>query len=62
MDPMELTDEGTCASCDAGVEVGGQHSSHRIKSMSWHDFVRREGAVLEELRQLPLPHVSFGFL
>jgi hypothetical protein len=33
---------------------GGEESNHSRRSMSWHDLVRREGAVVDSLRQFPL--------
>jgi hypothetical protein len=35
-------------------EEEGEQSIHMRKSMSWQDFVRREGADVDSLRQLPL--------
>ena len=32
----------------------GVQSIHMRKSMSWQDFVRRDGAEVDSLRQLPL--------
>jgi len=37
---------------------GGEHRSQRRTSMSWQDFVKREGAVVDSRRQLPLQPVS----
>jgi hypothetical protein len=33
---------------------GGEQSIQRRRSISWQDLVRREGAVVDSLRQLPL--------
>lgn len=41
------------------MEFGaGEHKSQRRTSMSWQDFVRRDGAEKDELRQLPLVLIS----
>jgi hypothetical protein len=44
-------EEGRCGEADVFV---GVQSIHIKKSMSWQDFVRREGAEVDSLRQLPL--------
>ena len=55
LDPVDVRKEGKCGS----VEVeDGEQSIHIRKSISWQDFVRREGAVVDSLRQLPLVDVS----
>lgn len=46
--------EGRCGGVEAGALEAGVQRSQRRKSMSWQDFVRREGAVVDSLRQLPL--------
>ena len=55
-DPDEVTVVGMCA----GFEElgGGEQSSQRSKSISWQDFVRRDGAVVDSLRQFPLGAIS----
>ena len=51
-EPEEVIVEGRCA---REVELGaGEQRSQRRKSMSWQDLVRREGAVVDSLRQFPL--------
>lgn len=41
------------------MELGaGEQRSQRMKSISWQDFVSREGAVVDSLRQFPLQIVS----
>jgi hypothetical protein len=42
---------GRCGEADVVV---GVQSIHIKKSMSWQDLVRREGAEVDSLRQLPL--------
>jgi len=37
---------------------GGEQSSQRSTSISWHDFVRRDGAVVDSRLQLPLLSIS----
>ena len=50
--PEEETVVGMWAGCeDFG---GGEQSIHKRRSMSWHDLVRRDGADVDSLRQLPL--------
>ena len=45
--------------CAGPSDVGdGEQSSQRSKSISWQDFVRRDGAVVDSLRQFPLHEVS----
>jgi hypothetical protein len=46
--------EGRCGGVVAGALEAGVQRSQRRKSMSWQDFVRRDGAVVDSLRQLPL--------
>jgi hypothetical protein len=41
--------------CGGSDDPGaGEHSIQRMKSMSWQDLVRREGADVSDRRQLPL--------
>jgi hypothetical protein len=59
LDPVDVRKEGKWGSVE--VEVGdGEQSIHIRKSMSWQDLVRREGAVVDSLRQLPLLSVSIA--
>lgn len=51
-EPVEVMREGRCGG-EVVEEVGVQRS-HIRKSMSWQDLVRREGADVDSLRQLPL--------
>lgn len=37
-----------------GSDGGGEQRSQRRRSISWQDFVRRDGAVVDSLRQFPL--------
>lgn len=58
--PNELTVVGICAGlADPG---GGEQRSQRRRSMSWQDFVRREGAVVDSLRQFPLALIRLDWL
>ena len=52
-EPVDVIVEGRCGGVVEGDEGGGVQRSQRRKSMSWQDFVRREGAVVDSLRQLP---------
>lgn len=55
-EPEDDTLEGRCGGL---VEFGGgEQRSQRRKSISWHDFVRRDGAALVVLRQFPLYIIS----
>jgi hypothetical protein len=55
-DPDEATVVGTWG---GSLEPGaGEQRSHRSRSISWQDLVRREGAVVDSLRQFPLNNVS----
>ena len=58
--PVEITREGRCGGF--WKLKGCEHSNHRIRSMSWRDFVRSEGAVVDSFRQLPLRHISCNML
>jgi hypothetical protein len=50
--PAELTVVGMWAGF---VDpVGGEQSNQRRRSISWQDFVRRDGAVVDSFRQFPL--------
>jgi hypothetical protein len=53
-EPVEDMVEGRCGGVVAGALEAGVQRSQRRKSMSWQDFVRRDGAVMDSLRQLPL--------
>jgi len=54
--PAELTVVGMWAGL---VDpVGGEHSNQRRRSISWQDFVRREGAVVDSFRQFPLKFLA----
>ena len=49
---MEVIVVGMCAGFeDLG---GGEQRSQSSKSISWQDLVRRDGAVVDSLRQFPL--------
>ena len=50
--PVDETVVGICAGLSE--PVGGEQRSQRRTSISWHDFVRSEGAVVDSLRQFPL--------
>lgn len=50
--PEELIVFGICGG--SRVFGGGEQRSQRSRSMSWHDFVKREGAVVDSFRQFPL--------
>ena len=52
LDPVEVRKDGRCGS--AFVLGGGEHSIHRMKSISWQDFVNSDGAVVDSFRQFPL--------
>lgn len=57
--PDEETVVGMCA---GWVESGGgEQRSQRRRSMSWQDLVRREGAVVDSFRQLPLRLLDLYF-
>ena len=55
-EPDEVTVVGMCTGLEESA--GSEQSSQRSKSISWQDFVRRDGAVLDSLRQFPLYAVS----
>ena len=52
-DPKLDIYEGRCGKFK--LDLHGEHNSQSIKSISWHDFVNKDGAVVDSLRQLPLP-------
>ena len=55
-EPVEVTNDGRCG---VPEDLGGEEQSiHSSQSMSWHDLVRRDGAVVSSRRQLPLQ--AFG--
>jgi len=55
--PDEVTVFGICA---GWAELGGgEQRSQRRRSISWQDLVRREGAVVDSLRQFPLGLLVF---
>lgn len=51
-DPVDVMWEGRCG--EDAEDGGGEQNIHMRKSMSWQDFVRREGADVDSLRQFPL--------
>lgn len=58
-DPDEVTVLGMCGgSLEPGV---GEQRSQRRRSISWHDLVSRDGAVVDSLRQFPLKIVSIPY-
>lgn len=46
----------------ASLAFLGEQRSQRRTSMSWQDLVKRLGAVVSSLLQLPLSNVSFFYL
>ncbi len=56
-EPVEVTAVGICAGL---VEFGGgEQRTQSRRSMSWHDLVSSEGAVVDSLRQFPLQWLAF---
>ena len=56
--PVDETKLGRCGGSLDDVEV--EQSSQRTRSMSWHDFVSKDGAVVDSFRHLPLRSVSLA--
>jgi hypothetical protein len=53
LEPVEVMWDGRWGGLSADLK-GCVHSIHMRKSISWQDFVRSEGAVVDSLRQFPL--------
>jgi len=58
-EPEEVTVKGKCG---GSLGSAGEQSNQRRRSISWQDFVRRDGALVDELRQLPLREFRMRFL
>jgi hypothetical protein len=50
---MDVIKDGKCGFVCSAFG-GGEQSIHMRKSMSWQDFVRRDGAVFDSFLQFPL--------
>jgi len=59
-DPVEVMVAGRCAVWSP--YGAGEHRSHSRKSISWHDLVIKDGAVVDSLRQFPLGRRSAQIL